>query len=552
MKRAIIIPLLLLALGASAQTKGLRDDFDAGKNIEIFFNIYKSVFLEYVDSVDTKKLTETAAEEMLSSLDPYTEYFNEEDMKEFRVHTTGLYGGVGALVRKDDTSDYIRISEPYKGSPADKAGLRAGDLIVAIDGVSAKGVVVDSVSARMKGLPGSTFVMRVRDRVSGAERDVTITRERIKIPSITYAGFVNDSIGYVALDNFTDGCSADIRRHIIEMKESGRLKGLILDLRNNGGGLLNEAVSLAGLFVPKGTEIVSTKGRISSENAVYKTTSDPVDTTLPLVVMVNKSSASSSEIVAGSLQDLDRAVIHGTRTFGKGLVQSTMSVGYNSYIKLTTAKYYIPSGRCIQAVDYSHRNEDGSVGNIPDSLMKEFKTAGGRTVKDGGGITPDVVVTPEYANRFVAVLVAYGYIDDYAVKYYNEHKNREFDPVKFSLTDSEYDDFCRYIEGRELKYTSPVQLDLEALKKSAAKEPYADSVAPIIKELEAVVRTDKERDLKLYKKDIKEFLESAITANYAYAWGRALRAVSADKDIKAAAAIAADKQQIKKILSPEK
>lgn len=547
--RYILLPVLLAAAAvASGQKNTRRADFDAGKNLEIFFNVYRGVNTQYVDTVDNRKLIEAAAEKMLSSLDPYTEYFNEEDMKEFRVHTTGQYGGVGSLVRKDDKSDYIRISEPYRDSPADRAGLRPGDLIVAIDGVSMKGVKVDTVSARMKGVPGSSFVMTVRDGATGMERDVEIKRERIRIPAVSYAGFVGDSIGYVSLDSFSDGCAADVRRHIAEMKGSGRLKGLVLDLRGNGGGLLDEAVALTGLFVPKGTEVVSIRGRVRSEDAVYKTTNEPIDTDIPLVVMVNSVSASSSEIVAGALQDLDRAVIYGTRTFGKGLVQSTMSVGYGSYMKITTAKYYIPSGRCIQAVDYSHRNEDGSVGSIPDSLMKEFKTAAGRTVRDGGGITPDIAVKPEYAGKFAAALLAYGYIDDYAVEYYNKHRDIDFDPLAFKMSDDEYADFCRFIEGREMEYTSATQLELNKLKSIAEKEDYSDRLAPMIAEIEAVVKADKSRDLALYKDEILEYLESAITADYAYAWGRSHRAVASDPHIAEAAAIAGDRDKMASLL----
>lgn len=552
MKKIAILICALLSCSAGsllAQQNSRRGDFDAGKNLEIFFNVYKNVNIEYVDSVDTRKLIEAGIDKMLSTLDPYTEYFNEEDMKEFRVHTTGLYGGVGALVRKDDLFDYVRISEPYMGSPADKAGLRAGDLIVAIDSVPMKGIIVDTVSARMKGAPGSTFTMTIKDRVTGKERDVVIKREKIKIPAISYAGVLDDSIGYVALESFSDGCAAEVRRHIAKMKDTADIKALILDLRGNGGGLLDEAVSLAGLFVPKGTEIVSIKGRVKSENAVYKTANEPIDVNIPLVVMVNNSSASSSEIVAGSLQDLDRAVIVGTRTFGKGLVQSTMSVGYGSYIKLTTSKYYIPSGRCIQAVDYSHRNEDGSVGNIPDSLMKEFKTKGGRIVKDGGGISPDVTIKPVYANKFAAVLIAYGYIDDYAVKYFNEHRNKPFDPVTFSLTDQEYADFCRFMEDKEIKYTSTTQLDLEKLKKTAQKDGYEERIGSLLDQIEEIVKINKKRDLDLYKNDIKEFLESAITANYSYGWGRSKRAVFSDPDVKTAMELLTDKGKMKEILS---
>ncbi len=547
-----ILTLTLLALSTVVFGQNTRrGDFEAGKNLEIFFNVYRGVNTQYVDTVDNRKLIETAAEKMLSSLDPYTEYFNEEEMKEFRVHTTGQYGGVGSLVRKDGKTDYIRISEPYRDSPADRAGLRPGDLIVAIDGVSMQGVRVDTVSARMKGVPGSSFVMTVRDGATGKERDVEIKRERIKIPAVSYAGFINDSIGYVSLDSFSDGCAADVRRYIADMKKSGRLKGLILDLRGNGGGLLDEAVALTGLFVPKGTEVVSIRGRVKSENDVYKTTNEPIDVDLPLVVMVNSVSASSSEIVAGALQDLDRAVIYGTRTFGKGLVQSTMSVGYGSYMKITTAKYYIPSGRCIQALDYSHRNEDGSVGNIPDSLMKEFRTAAGRTVRDGGGITPDITIKPEYAGKFALALVAYGYIDDYAVEYYNKHRGIDFDPLTFKMSDDEYADFCRFIEDKELEYTSATQLELNKLKSVAEKEDYSDKLAPMIAQIEAVVKADKQRDLALYKREILEYLESAITANYAYAWGRSHRAVAADTHVAEAAAIVSDKDRIASLLGGE-
>lgn len=546
----LTISLSLFSVLSIAQENRSKADFEAGKNLEIFFNIYKNVAVSYVDTVNYSSMIKRAADAMLGSLDPYTNYMTKDEMAEFNVGTTGKYGGVGSLIRKDTDTEYIRISEPWKGSPADKAGLRPGDLILAIDGESLKGVKVDSTSAKMKGVPGTSFIMSVRPGRGGADRDIKITRERIKISPIPYSGFIDkpNGVGYIALDNFSEGCTAEVRLKLEELQATGNLKSLILDLRDNGGGLLDEAISMVGLFTKKGTEVVSTKGRTSTESKTYRTSSEPITTELPLIVLVNNGTASSSEIVAGALQDLDRAVVYGTRTFGKGLVQSTMNVGYGSYIKVTIAKYYIPSGRCIQAVDYSHRNEDGSVGHIPDSLTNEFTTRSGRKVYDGGGITPDIKIVPEYINKFLYSLVSYGYIDDYAVDFYKAN-NIEVDPISFSLTDNQYQQFCDYLQNKKLDYITYTKLNLDKLKESAKKEEYAEDIAPLIEQIEKKVAVDKNRDLVQYKDKVKQYLESAIVANYCYGEGRSQRVVMQDKDIKKAADILIDKDKFNQILS---
>ncbi|HIS34756.1 MAG TPA: PDZ domain-containing protein [Candidatus Avirikenella pullistercoris] len=526
--------LLFISWTGIAGASDNKKDFDTGKNMEIFFNIFKNIDIAYVDPTNPDKLMQKAADAMLSSLDPYSEYLSEEDMADFEFTTTGKYGGVGALVRLAPEKDFIHISEVYKDCPADKAGFKPGDKIVAIDGENMGGKDVTFVSEKMKGTPGSTIQMTMRPIRGGEDYTVPVTRERITISAVSYYGFVTDSIGYISLDSFSENCSADVKKALTELKSQGPLKGVILDLRSNGGGLLSEAVDVAGLFVPKGTEIVSIKGRKESENETYKTHNDPFDTELPLLILVNSSSASSSEIVAGALQDLDRALIAGTRTFGKGLVQTTMGIGYGSFLKLTTAKYYIPSGRCIQALDYSHRNEDGSVGQIPDSLISEFTTRNGRKVYDGGGITPDVKIDPLYINKFTVSLIALGYIDDYAIKYYKEHTEAP-DINNFSLSDEEYTDFGEFLKTKDMNFISPSESNLEKLRESAKKDKYYDEIKDELDRIETKIKGDHTRDLELYKDDIKAYLESAIVTAYHYAHGRSERAVNSDKDIKTAA-----------------
>ena len=383
-----LLTAVIAASAAALLTFAARNDFGLGRNMEITVNMMRELSLGYVDPVDPDKLMEGAAEGMVSDLDPYTEFIPEDQMSNFELLTTGKYGGVGSLIRKK--GDWVTIAQPYKGSPADRAGLKIGDKILAIDGKDAKGFTTEQVSSRLKGDPGSKVRVTV-EHLTGGTETVTLQRERIAIPGVPYAGWVAEGIGYIRHSDFTEGCYEDMRAAIERLRSEGELKGLILDYRSNGGGIMQEAVKILGMFVPKGTEVVSTKGRTEDSRRVYRTESEPILPDLPLAVLVNGNSASASEIVTGALQDLDRAVIIGQRSYGKGLVQTPRPLGYNAMLKLTTAKYYIPSGRCIQAIDYSH-SQEGTVRSVPDSLISEYTTRAGRKVYDGGGIMPDLFV----------------------------------------------------------------------------------------------------------------------------------------------------------------
>lgn len=520
-------------------------DFGLGKNMDIFFNLFRDVNLFYVDSVNSDKMMKDAADAMLGKLDPYTEYIPASEVDDFKAMTTGKYGGVGSLVRQK--GDYVELSEPYKGFPADKAGLRAGDLIVGIDGQSIKGKSVTDVSNMMKGTPGTSFSMTVKKLRGGQEETIKLTRERITISDVPYAGMLKDGVGYIRLDGFTEGCADQVRRAFTQLKSEG-MTSMIIDLRSNGGGLLNEAISLVGLFVPKGSLVVSTKGKVKDMDAVYKTASSPIDTEIPIAVLVSSSSASASEIVAGAFQDMDRAVVVGQRTFGKGLVQSTRPLGYNAMLKVTTAKYYTPSGRCVQALDYTHRNEDGSVGKVPDSLITEFKSLAGRKVYDGGGVMPDTKLEPEYLSQFTSILLAYGYIDDFANLYYKDNTAVP-DILKFKVDDKTYADFTEFMKDKTLDYESSTQRALETLKTNAKREKYLDRIEPQIKAMEEEIKEDRGKDLALFKSEIADVLAATIINKYHYAEGRIRSTLDSDKGIAAAEKILTDPAEYKEILT---
>ncbi len=450
MKRIIIIMLALLPVVARAQS----DDrgFEIAKNLEIFSNIYKQLNLNYVDDVDPGKTIKVAIDAMLASLDPYTNYYPESQMEDVKLQMLGQYGGIGSLIVQ--RGDSVYISEPYKGLPADEAGLRAGDRIVAVDGQSTVGKTTSDVSAAMRGQAGTDVVLRLeRD---GKQFERTIKRREIKLPNVPYFGLVGDNkdYGYIKLDEFT----ADAAKHVREAFESLRkerpdMKGVILDLRGNGGGLMNEAVDIVNIWVPRGVTVVETKGKVASKNMKSVTRQQPVDTEIPLAVLIDGGSASASEITSGALQDLDRAVVIGQRSFGKGLVQNILPMPYNTQMKVTVSKYYIPSGRCIQAIDYSHRDEQGRALRVPDSLKTAFKTKGGRTVYDGFGIEPDVEVEPEYMSNVAVALVQKFLVFDYATDYRRTHET--IAPAsEFEIGDELYADFCRYLKSKNLTYNT--------------------------------------------------------------------------------------------------
>lgn len=522
---------LLLPVSITAQSA----DFNMARSLEIQNNILKELVNGFVDSVSVEKLVNTGINAMLGSLDPYTEYIPEEDEKNIELLTTATYGGIGAIIKKLDTTGVI-ISQPYLGSPAVKYGLEPGDVILEIDGEDVMPLNAEECSSRMKGEPGTSVRFLVRKCRSGKTAEIEVVRERIHIPDVSYSGILKDTIGYIKIDGFTVNGSEDVRKAVVSLKEKGARR-LIMDLRGNGGGLLDEAVDIVSLFVPKGTLVVTQKGRANvGADMEYRTKKEPVDTLIPLMVLVNSGSASSSEIVTGAIQDLDRGYVAGTRTYGKGLVQAIRPVGYNGTMKVTIAKYYTPSGRCVQAIDYSHRNSDGSVGYVPDSLKKAFRTRLGRTVYDGGGITPDSVIASDQYSRIAISLVMNDIINDYAIKFYSEHDS--IPPVMdFSLTDEQYGDFVKYAVSREFDSRSGAQVLMEDLLKSARQEELDEYIKAEAEALKAKLSISKEQMLLLKKEEIRPLVEEEIANKYYFTPGRVEAIIKSDSQLHKAVAL---------------
>ncbi len=536
---------VVMVAAAGVFTFAVRDDFGLGRNMELLVNMMRELSTHYVDRLDPDKMMRDAADGMVGNLDPYTTYLSEEDMKEFEMATTGKYGGIGALIRK--RGDYIVIAEPYKGSPADRAGLKVGDKIVAIGKEDAKGFTTEQVSSRLKGDPNTNVKVTIENLVDGKRRTLNIKRERIAIPGIAFSGMLNDSIGYVRHADFTDGCYDDMRSAIERLRAGGKLKGLVLDYRNNGGGILQEAVKIVSLFTPKGTEVVSTKGRVESENKCFRTELEPLLPEMPIVVLVNGHTASSSEIVAGALQDMDRAVVMGQKSFGKGLVQSSLPIGYDAYVKLTTAKYYIPSGRCIQNIDYSEHGSEARV--VADSLIREFKTRNGRKVYDGGGIMPDVPLDAQYISRFAMMLYAMGIMDEFGDEYMKRHHAEPIDVRNFSISDEEYERFVEFVKGRDVAYTSETRRALGQLKKALEADRFEGALAARIADIEAELKDDTESNLRTYRDEIVESLNSNIVMRYHYSEGAIEHSLSNDKEVTAAVKLLANPAEYAEILS---
>lgn len=493
-------------------------DFKTGKALEVQYNILRELSAGFVDTVDIEKLTNTGITAMLKSLDPYTEYIPDENEEDLEMMRTAAYGGIGAVIRKIDTAGVL-ISQPYLGSPAIKYGIEPGDIILAIDGQSVLPLPVDECSARMKGQPGTQVKFLVRKGRTGEEKEIVVTRERVHIPDVSFSGMLRDSIGYIRHDAFTEGGHRDFKKALVALKEQGA-KHLVIDLRGNGGGIVDEAVNILSFFFPKGTMVVSAKGRSQESVFEMKTALEPVDTLIPVTVLVNSGSASASEIIAGAIQDLDRGLIAGAKTYGKGLVQGFRPVGYNGNLKLTTAKYYTPSGRCVQAIDYSNRNSDGSVGAVPDSLKKAFKTLKkGRTVYDGGGITPDTLIAAEVYSRPAYSLVANDIFGEYAIEYYKSHK--EIAPAaEFALTDAEYEEFAKFAAGRNFDSRSAAQAQLDQMIKSAKSEHLYDLYKPQFEALEKSLSISKEEMLRVKKAEFKPLLEEEIAYKFYCTPGR--------------------------------
>ena len=501
-----------VSVAASAQSKS----FSLGKWIELHNAILKELNRSYVDSLEVGRIEREGVDAMLEALDPYTVYVPEEEQEDFQMMLSNTYGGIGAVIYKPDVNGNVQINEPYAGSPAAKAGLRCGDEIEAIDGETTHGLTSQQSSDKMRGKPGTTVVFRVKKLRGGPTWqagdviEVPVTRERIALPSIEYVDMLNDRDGYVLMTKFTEGVGQGIRDAYNTLKKKG-MKRLVLDLRSNGGGLLNEAVNIVSLFVPKGSVVVTSKGRAAGTEQVYKTMTDPIDLDMPIVVLVDSGSASASEIVSGALQDMDRATVIGTRTYGKGLVQSIRPLPYDGQLKVTTAKYYTPSGRCVQAIDYSHRNEDGSVGHIPDSLTHEFKTLHGRTVRDGGGITPDFEVKAHKYSRLTYSIVLNGIVDQYAMKYVREH---EALPTVEDFHFDAYDDFIAFAKDKEFDYRSSARALFDEMKKILAEDGLAETMSGELAAMERSLDMDKETFLRLKKDEIEPFIEEEIAVRY--------------------------------------
>ena len=501
-----------------------RNDFGLGRTMEITVNMMRELSLGYVDPIDADRLLEGAAAGMVRDLDPYTEFFSEEGMSDFEILTTGKYGGVGALIRQKD--DWVRIAQPYEGSPADRGGLKIGDRILSIDGKSTRGFTTEQVSALLKGEPGSRVKVTV-EHLDSTQQTVTLRRERISIPGVPYAGWVADGIGYIRHSDFTEGCYEQMRAAVERLRGEGELRGLILDYRSNGGGILQEAVKILSMFVPKGTVVLTTRGR--TEQKEYRTESEPILPEVPLAVLVNGNTASSSEIVAGALQDLDRAVLIGQRSYGKGLVQTTRPLGYNTMLKLTTAKYYIPSGRCIQAVDYSH-SQEGDVRVVPDSLISEFTTRAGRKVYDGGGIMPDLCTEPEYISRFAATLYALGFIEDFGDDYTRRHPGQQIDLRSFSITDADYADFAAFMKDKKVPYESDTRRALKVLKQAAEDDRF-EALRAQFERVEEELRDDTQTNLETYREQIVETINSDIVLRHGYQAGVIEHSLGSDGDV---------------------
>lgn len=545
-KKTKIFVVVTVLLGASYTFYSFTDNyFEISKNLEIFNSLFKELNIYYVDETNPGELMKTAIDNMLESLDPYTNYIPESDIEDYRFMTTGQYGGIGALIRK--SGEYVMVAEPYEGFPANKAGLLAGDVILEIDGKTTKGKTTGDISKALKGEPNTEVELLIQRPGKSDTFKKKLNREDIKIDDVPYYGYVGDGVGYIKLNSFTETASAQVKNAYEELKKQGELKSLILDLRGNGGGLLREAVNIVNFFVPKGTDVVSTKGKVDTWDRVNKALNTPIDLEVPLAVLIDPGSASASEIVAGSLQDLDRAVLIGQKSFGKGLVQQTRNLAYNSKLKVTIAKYYIPSGRCIQKLDYSHRDEDGEVQAVPDSLIKEFETKNGRKVKDGQGIMPDIELDRKKYSQILSALVSKNLIFDYATDYFYKHPS--IAPAnEFSLTDEEYKDFMKFLDGKDYNYTTKSEKILEDLEKTAQAEKYFSDVENEYKQLKDKIFHNKSEDLITFKAEIKEQLENEIVSRYYYQKGRIIYSLNQDENVMEAKKLFENKQQYDGIL----
>ncbi len=541
----VIVLFVLLSNTTISKAQTTSSDFEISKNLDIFFNLFKELNTNYVDDLKTADLLKVGIDAMLDDLDPYTVYIPEAEIEDYRFMTTGEYGGIGSLIHVQDNR--IIISDPYENSPAQKAGLKAGDRILEVNGKTVNGKNVDDVSMVLKGQPGSKVKLLLeRDGVkSPFEKE--IVRDKISIESVPYWAMLNDHIGYIKLTGFTQNCANDVAKALKELRKNPGFNGLVLDLRDNGGGLMSEAINIVNLFVAQNEEVVSTKGKQYDKNRTFRTTQQPLEPTLPLVVLVNSGSASASEIVAGALQDLDRAVIIGRRTYGKGLVQNIFPLPYNTQVKITVAKYYIPSGRCIQAIDYAHKTPDGRAGNIPDSLITAFKTKNGRTVYDGKGILPDILTDTIRLSPVAINLILKYMVFDYATKF-NQENPTIADAKTFELSNASYDDFLKFIASKKFEYKTKEEAKMDEFQKIAEKDGSWENLKPAFDQLKSKVASEKEKDFDSHKDEIKMVLENEIVGRYYYEKGRIEASLAHDPDIKRAFEVFDNKEMYTSIL----
>ncbi|MEO1514601.1 MAG: S41 family peptidase [Bacteroidota bacterium] len=542
MKRALKVFAVfsILVLGIATTTTDHGKYFEISKNIEIFTNLYKEINTYYVDDVDPAKLMRTGVDAMLASLDPYTNYISESEIEGFRYITDGKYNGIGAMIRKTD--DYVTITEPYENCPAQKAGLRAGDVILAVDGKSAQNRSTDDVSDILKGFPGTEVVLTIRRPGVEKPMKITMVRDEVVVPNVPYSGMLNGDIGYIALTTFTRNAGKNVGDALKKLKEeNSKLKGVVFDLRGNGGGLLTEAVNVSNVFISKGELVVSTKGKVLDWDRSFKTINKAVDKDIPLVLLIDGNSASASEIVSGVIQDLDRGVLIGQRSYGKGLVQNTRDVGYNSKVKLTTAKYYIPSGRCIQGVSY----DDGKPMDIPDEQRTAFKTRNGRKVLDGGGLKPDMLVKNDGGAGIVKSLIEENILFDYVTGYYLKSDKPE--NVK-ALEFEGFEDFVAYVQQQDFEYRTESEKILEQLKKQTEKDAYNSIIGTQIAKIEEQIKEEKKNDLSKYKETIIGLIEKEIASRHFYQKGKIQVGLKNDAEIKEAISILNDKARYQSIL----
>lgn len=545
MKKRVILGLIVLtgAIGFSFTPPAERY-FEIARNLDIFASLFKEVNMWYVDDINPNKTIRTGIDAMLGSLDPYTNFISEDEVEDFRTLNTGQYGGIGAVTRIIDHRTVVTMV--YENYPAYKNGLRIGDEVLKMDGIELSRLTLEEANHLMRGQVGTNIKLTVKRMGQKAPIDIEFKREKIKISNVPYYGMLSNEVGYIQLTEFTPDAGKEVKTALLALKEKGATQ-LILDLRGNPGGLLHEAVNICNLFIPKGKKVVDTKGKVEDNNITYETLNTPVDLDIPVAVIINRGSASASEIVAGTLQDYDRAVIIGERSFGKGLVQVPRQLSYNSQVKITTAKYYTPTGRCIQVLDYTHRREDGSVGSIPDSVKKEFKTSRGRTVYDGGGIEPDLAVEVIEPSTITQVLYLQGFIFDYATEYAFHHPTLA-EPKNFAMTDAEYGEFVTWMKSKPYTINSPADEELAQLVEEAKKEKYYDELKPQLDQIRQKLTETHKNELSFHKDQIKLWLEREIASRYYFEKGVVEVGFKSDNELKSAMAILNNQKEYKRIL----